>query len=465
MLNDRSYNEWLFIFLGRVNLDEHGLGYLCFREEISEQKRSPAIESGMISQNEFRSSQALARDVAIEDVRPSRMSSFWRIARWLLLLGLLGGGLALWRMRSTEAGAREDPQGRGMARGPVPVVVGQAERRDFPVYLSALGTVQAYNSVTVRARVDGELQQIYFQEGQNVQKGDLLAQIDPRTYQAQLDQAKGKKAQDEAQLANARIVLSRNALLLKNSVVDQQTYDTQKYAVDQLQALVAADQAALENAQTQLDYTRITAPISGRVGMRLVDAGNIVRSSDTAGMLTINQVQPISVIFTLPQQELRGVRDAIQQNKALKVLALDRDNLSVLAEGTLEVLDNQIDATTATVKLKAVFTNSNYDLWPGQFVNVRLLLGTKDGAVTAPARAIQRGPNGSYVYVIGAEETAAMRPVKAGATEDDWTLVETGLEAGDRVVVDGQYRLQPGAKVQVTKDLAESADSGNPGNP
>ena len=417
----------------------------------------------MISQNEFRSSQALARDVAIEDVRPSRMSSFWRIARWLLLLGVLGGGLALWRMRSTEAGAQEDPQGRGMARGPVPVVAGQAERRDFPLYLNALGTVQAYNSVTVRARVDGELQQIYFQEGQNVQKGDLLAQIDPRTYQAQLDQAKAKKAQDEAQLANARIVLSRNALLLKNSVVDQQTYDTQKYAVDQLQALVAADQAALE--QTQLDYTRITAPISGRVGIRLVDAGNIVRSADTAGMLTINQVQPISVIFTLPQQELRGVRDAIQQKKTLKVLALDRDNLSVLTEGTLEVLDNQIDATTATVKLKAVFTNANYDLWPGQFVNVRLLLGVRNGAVTAPARAIQRGPNGSYVYVIDAEKSAAMRPVKVGATEGDWTLVEAGLEAGDRVVVDGQYRLQPGAKVQVTKDLAGDAGSGKPGNP
>ena len=390
------------------------------------------------------------------------MSSFWRIVRWAILLGLLGGGLALWKIRSTEAGAREDPQARGMARGPVPVVAGRAERRDFPLYLNALGTVQAYNSVTVRARVDGELQQIYFQEGQNVQKGDLLAQIDPRTYQAQLDQAKAKKAQDEAQLANAKIVLSRNALLLKNSVVDQQTYDTQKYAVDQLQALVAADQAALENAQTQLDYARITAPISGRVGIRLMDAGNIVRSTDTAGMLTINQVQPISVLFTLPQQELRGVRDAIQQKKALKVIALDRDNLSVLTEGTLEVLDNQIDATTATVKLKAVFANTNYDLWPGQFVNVRLLLGMKDGAVTAPAKAIQRGPNGSYVYVIGAEEKVAMRAVKVGATEADWTLVETGLEAGDRVVVDGQYRLEPGAKVQV-KDVAEGGDSEKPG--
>jgi multidrug efflux system membrane fusion protein len=418
----------------------------------------------MISQHDIRSSQALARDVLIEGSRPSRMNFFWRIVRWVILLGLLGGGVAFWKIRSTEAGGRENPEARGIARGPVPVVAGKAERRNFPLYLNALGTVQAYNRVTVRARVDGELQQIYFREGQNVQKGDLLAQIDPRTYQAQLDQAKAKKAQDEAQLANARIVLSRNSLLLKNNVVDQQTYDTQRYAVDQLQALVAADQAAIENAQTQLDYTRITAPISGRVGIRLVDAGNIVRSSDTGGILTINQVQPISVVFTLPQQNLRDVRDALQESKTLKVVALDRDNLSFLTEGTLEVLDNQIDSTTATVKLKAVFANTNYDLWPGQFVNVRLLLGMEDSAVTVPAKAIQRGPNGSYVYVIDAEEKAAIRPAKLGATEGDWTLVESGLEAGERVVVDGQYRLQPGAKVHVTKDLAESGGSGKPGN-
>jgi len=390
------------------------------------------------------------------------MNFFRRVVRWLVLLGLLGGGLALWKFRSVDTG-RGGAQTGGVLRGPVPVVAGQAEQRDFPNYLNALGTVRAYNSVTVRARVDGELQQLYFQEGQNVQKGDLLAQIDPRTFQAQLDQAKAKKAQDEAQLANAKIVLSRNALLMKSSVIDQQTYDTQKYAVDQLQALVAADQAAVDSAQTQFDYTRIAAPIAGRVGLRLVDAGNIVRSSDAAGMLTINQVQPISVVFTLPQQDLGEVRDALQQNRTLKVLAMDRDNLSVLSEGSLEVLDNQIDSTTATVKLKAVFANTDYDLWPGQFVNVRLLLGMKNGVVTAPAKAIQRGPNGSYVYVIDAEEKAVMRPVKVGATEGDMTLVETGLGAGERVVIDGQYRLQPDAKIQVTKDLAESEDSGKSG--
>jgi len=431
-----------------------GRAILFGGEEIREQKRFGAIESVMMTRNEVGSSQGLARDMAMDGARSSRMSSFMRVVRWVLLLGLLIGGLVVWKIRSAGAGT-ESPTGRGVVRGPVPVVTSRVEQRDFPVYLNALGTVKAYNSVTIRARVDGELQQIYFQEGQDVQKGDLLAQIDPRPYQAQLDQANAKKAQDEAQLANANIVLSRNTMLMKNKVIDQQTLDTRKYAADQLQALVAADQAAIDNAQTQLDYTRITAPIAGRLGIRLVDAGNIVRSTDATGILTINQVQPISVVFTLPQQDLGAVRDALQHNKAPRVIALDRDNLSTLAEGSLEVLDNQIDSTTATVKLKAVFANTNYDLWPGQFVNVRLLLGVKNGAITAPARAIQRGPNGSYVYVIEAGDKAAMQPVRVGATEGDWTLVETGLTDGQSVVVDGQYSLQPGAKVQVTNDLAQ----------
>ncbi len=386
-----------------------------------------------------------------------------RAVRWLVLLGLLAAGVAVWKIRF--AGPREEaPTGRGALHRPVPVVAGRVEQRDFPIYLNALGTVKAYNSVTVRARVDGELQQIYFQEGQDVRKGDLLAQIDPRTYQAELDQAKAKKAQDEAQLANANTILARNAALLKSRVIDQQTFDTQKYATDQMQALVAADQAAIDNAQTQLDYARITAPIAGRVGIRQVDAGNIVRSSETNAILTINQVQPISVVFTLPQQDLGAVRNAVQKDKALKVFALDRDNLSTLAEGTLEVLDNQIDATTATVKLKAVFDNANYDLWPGQFVNVRLLLGVKNEALAAPAKAIQRGPNGSYVYIIEEGDKAVMQPVKVGATEGDWTLVENGLAANQSVVLDGQYRLQPGSKVQVTTDLAQDTGSEKPGN-
>ncbi len=381
------------------------------------------------------------------------MNLFWRLLRWLVLIGLALGGLALWKWRPV-AGEPEGSHAASSKRGPVPVVAGTVQVRNFPFYLNGLGIVQPFNAVTIRARVDGELQQVYFQEGQNVQKGDLIAQIDPRPYQAQFDQAKAKKAQDEAQLASAQLMLQRNAQLIKSRVIDQQTYDTQKYTTDQLQALVQADQAAIDNAQTQLDYAHIVAPISGRVGIRLVDPGNIVRSSDTGGIVTINQLQPVSVVFTLPQQDLGKVRDALQQNKALQVLALDRDNLSTLSDGTLAVLDNQIDSTTATVKLKATFENADFRLWPGQFVNVRLLLETKPDALTVPAPAVQRGPNGMYVYVLSADNKAEMRSISIGSTEDNWTLVESGLQGGDRVVVDGQYRLQPGATVEVTKDLA-----------
>jgi multidrug efflux system membrane fusion protein len=430
-----------------------------FGEEIREQKRSRAIQSGMSSQNELRSSLALPRDVAIESARPTRMNLFWRLLRWLLLIGLALGGLALWKWRPA-AGPAEGNHAANSKRAAVPVVAGNVEVRNFPIYLNGLGIVQPFYGVTMRARVDGELQQVYFQEGQNVQKGDLIAQIDPRPYQAQLDQAKAKKAQDEAQLASAQLMLQRDAQLIKNRVIDQQTYDTQKYTTDQLQALVQADQAAIDNAQTQLDYTHLVAPISGRVGIRLVDPGNIVHSSDTGGIVTINQVQPISVLFTLPQQDLGKVRDALeQQNNTLQVLALDRDNLSTLSKGTLAVLDNQIDSTTATVKLKATFDNADFRLWPGQFVNVRLLLGTKPNALTVPAPAVQRGPNGMYVYVVGPDNKAEMRSVTIGSTEDNWTLVESGLQDRDRVVVDGQYRLQPGATVEITKDLAD-ADAG-----
>ena len=435
--------------------------YRASAEKSGEQKDVPAIESGMSPENDFQSSVVLPRDVAIEGARPPRMSIFWRLVRWVVLVGLAVGGLALWQWRHVA----DEPEGSHAAagkRGPVPVVAGKVQVRNFPIYLNGLGIVQPFYGVTIRARVDGELQQVYFQEGQDVQKGDLIAQIDPRPYQAQLDQAKAKKAQDEAQLASAQLMLQRNAQLIKNRVIDQQTYDTQKYTTDQLQALVQADQAAIDNAQTQLDYTHLVAPISGRVGIRLVDPGNIVRSSDAGGIVTINQVQPISVVFTLPQQELGKVRDALQQNKALQVFALDRDNLSTLSHGTLTVLDNQIDSTTATVKLKATFDNADFRLWPGQFVNVRLLLGTKPDALTVPAPAVQRGPNGMYVYVLGADNKAEMRSISIGSTEDNWTLVESGLQGGERVVVDGQYRLQPGAAVEITKDLADADQAGKP---
>lgn len=381
---------------------------------------------------------------------PARRKSPW--GRWLALAVVLGLGVIYWRSHSGEKVAGPGgPRGNMGAHAAVPVVVAEAGQRDFPIFLNALGTVQAYNSVTIRARVDGELTQVFFQEGQNVAKGDVLAQIDPRPYQAQLNQAVAKKAQDDAQLANAQSVQARNDQLIKKGVIDQQSYDAQKFATAQLGALVAADQAAIDNAQTQLGYTQITAPFAGRVGIRLVDAGNIVHASDTNGIVVINQVQPISVIFTLPQQQLGQIREALMKKQELKVLAVDRDNESVLSEGKLEVLDNQIDQATATVKLKAVFANTDYKLWPGQFVNVRLLVGEKAGAVVVPSAAVQRGPTGMYVYVIGSDNKAEMRTVAAGATENDQTLITEGLKTGERVVVDGQYRLQPGAEVTLEK--------------
>jgi len=383
----------------------------------------------------------------------------FRPGRWLLLIVILAGAAFAWSKYHSSAPASASGHahgGRGMHGGgedpnaPVPVVVANAEQRDFPIYLDGLGTVQAFNSVTVRPRVDGEIQKIFFQEGQDIKKGDQLAQIDPRPYQAQLDQAAAKKAQDEAQLANAQAMLARDDVLMKTKVLDQQTYDTQKYSVAQLTALVAADQAAINNAQTQLDYTRMISPISGRAGIRQVDEGNLVHANDTTGIVVINEVQPISVLFTLPQQQLADVRKAMLGGQTLKVTAVDRNNLTPLGDGTLAVVDNQIDPTTATVKLKATFANADFHLWPGQFVNVRLLLEIRPKMVCVPSAAIQRGPNGPYVYIVQPNSTVAMTTVKPGPEEDGWTLIEDGVKAGDRVVVDGQYRLKPDSTVTIS---------------
>jgi len=411
------------------------------------------------------SKEQLHRDLAVGMDKDERPRAKNRLFGWVIIILVLAGVFAFWKWRHSEGNATEEGGGGrrhgGMGmQGPVPIVSGQVATMDFPLYADGLGTVQAYNSVTVKVRVDGELEQILFQEGQTVQQGQVIAKIDPRPYQAQFDQAKAKKLQDEAQLANAQTVLARNDQLIKNKVIDQQTYDAQKYSTQQLQALVAADQAAIDNAQTELNYTDVTAPITGRVGIRLVDAGNIVKAADTTGIVVINQIQPISVVFTLPQQDLKDIRAALLANKELKVLALDRDNESTLAEGKLEVLDNQIDPTTATVKLKAVFENKNYELWPGQFVNVRLLLGNRPGALVVPTQAVQRGPTGTYVYVITAESKAVMRDVTIGPSEDDKTLIEKGLQAGEKVVNDGQYKLQDGSQVTEATDKPGAAPAG-----
>jgi multidrug efflux system membrane fusion protein len=345
------------------------------------------------------------------------------------------------------SGRRGGPRAGG---GPVPVVAGKVEQKDTPIYLDGLGTVQAFNTVTVHTRVDGELQQVLFTEGQDVKTGDLLAVIDPRPFQAALDQAIAKKAQDEAQLANAKVTLARNTDLLKKKVIDQQDFDTSRYQGDQFQAAVQADQAAIEAAKTQLDYTQIKSPIDGRTGVRLVDVGNIVHAADQNGIVVITQLHPISVVFTLPEQKLQEILNQGGANGGLKVLALDRGNTSTLDEGALAVVDNQIDQTTGTMKLKATFPNDQLQLWPGKFVNARLILTTRKGATVVPSSVVQRGPQGTYAYVVKTDKTVEMRPIKVAQTEANVALIDSGLKVGEQVVVDGQYKLQPGAHVELT---------------
>jgi len=354
---------------------------------------------------------------------------------------------------STGGGRRGGAGGSG---GPVPVVAGKVEQKDVPIFLDGLGTVQAFNTVTVRPRVDGELTQVLFREGEDVKTGDLLAVVDPRPYQAAMDQAVAKKAQDEAQLGNAQVVLKRNTELLARKVLDEQTFDTSKFAVDQFQATVQADQAAIDNAKTQLDYTQIKSPIDGRTGIRLVDVGNVVHATDTSGIVVITQLQPISVVFTLPEQSLQAILNQGGAHGGLPVSALDRGNTTALDQGSLTVVDNEIDQTTGTVKLKATFPNNDLKLWPGKFVNARLVLTTRKNATVIPSSVVQRGPQGTYAYVIKPDKSVEMRRIKIAQTEASLALVDNGLQPGEEVVVDGQYKLQPGAHVELTNPHAPS---------
>jgi multidrug efflux system membrane fusion protein len=348
--------------------------------------------------------------------------------------------------KSSQAGGGRRGNFAGMA---VPVIAGKVEQKDVPIYLDGLGTVEAFNTDTVHTRVDGELTQVLFQEGQQVKAGDLLAVVDPRPYQAALDQVVAKKAQDEAQLENAQLTLVRNTDLLQRKVIDQQDFDTAKYSVDQFNGAVQADQAAIENAKTQLDYTQIKSPIDGRTGIRMIDVGNIVHAADTNGIVVITQLRPISVMFTLPEQNLQEILDEGGANGGLAVSALNRGDTRPIDEGKLAVVDNEIDQTTGTVKLKATFPNPDLKLWPGEFVNARLVLKTEKNATVVPAAVVQRGPQGSYAYVIKPDNTAELRPIKVAQTENNMTLITEGLKPGEEVVVDGQYKLQPGAKVEL----------------
>lgn len=323
---------------------------------------------------------------------------------------------------------------------------------DVPIYLTGLGSVQAFNTVTIRTRVDGEIQKIAFQEGQIVKQGDLLLQLDPRPFQAALDQAVAKKAQDQATLVSAQADLERTRQLSTREFASKQQLDQQQATVNSLIAQIDADQAAIDNAQTQLSYTTIRSPLAGRTGFRLVDQGNIVHAADTTGIVDITQIEPISVVFTAPEDQLPAINKA-QAESPLKVLALTPNGKETLGEGQLALVNNQVDTGSGTIRLKATFKNENHALWPGLSVSTRLLLKTLRGVATVPSTAVQRGPQGLYVYVVKPDRTVEMREVQVGAITEDKAVINGGVNVGETVVTAGHYRLQPGAKVDVANSV------------
>ncbi len=337
---------------------------------------------------------------------------------------------------------------RAGATPTIPVSVYTAEQRDMPVYLTGLGSVTALNTVNVKSRVDGELVQVVFKEGETVKKGDLLAVIDPRPYQVQLSQAEAQLFKDRAGMRDAQLNYERfKGLLQESGAMSQQQVDTQKSTVDQLEGAVRSDQAAVDNAKLQLTYCHITAPVGGRIGLRLVDPGNMVHATDTNAMLVITQLHPIAVIFTLPEDNLPAVAQRMHQGQ-MPVEAYSRDDRTKLATGTLLTIDNQIDQTTGTVRLKAIFPNPDNALWPNQFVNARLLLEVRKNATVIPAAAIQRGPQGTYVFTVKPDKTVEVRDVTVAITQNNRSAIASGIVPGDIVVTDGQDKLQAGSRVE-----------------
>ena len=392
----------------------------------------------------------------------SRHRTTWALAA--IAAAVLGFGL--WSV-VRPAQAADDAKGKRSPEAPVGVVTVLAKAQDVPVFRSGIGTVSPNFSVTVKARVDGQLDRVGFTEGQDVKKGQMLAQLDPRTLQAQLLQAQATRAKDQATLANARVDLQRYTTLIAQDAATQQQLDTQKALVGQLEATVKSDDAAVNFAQVQLGFTTITAPISGRVGARLVDPGNIVHAADTTGVVVINQIDPISVVFTLPDDAVQDTIHALDGKKPLQVQAFPRDGSKMLGAGTLTLLNNQIDTTTGTVQLKASFPNPQHNLWPGQFVNIRLILGERAKAVTLPEAAVQRSQAGVYVYVEDEEsKTVRSQPISLIQIQDGIAVIGGGITAGQRVVVDGQYKLKPGSKVaEVARGASGAASGGKAANP
>src|SRR5437588_1044645 len=388
--------------------------------------------------------------------RPSR--SLW----WLWVVLIAGVVLGVWYFRGSrtpsEAANPSAPATPGRGRGGsggmgnfvVPVVVAPAQPDDLPVYFNGLGTVTAFKTVPVRSRVDAEIIKVDFKEGQYVHEGDLLVQIDPRPFQVQLEQADGQLAKDQAQRKDAQVNLERYKLLFDEGVIPQQQLDTQAALVGQFDGAIKSDQSQIDNAKLQLTYCHITAPISGHVGLRLIDPGNIVHATDASGLVVITQLQPIAVLFSLPQDDLPQVSTKLRAGAQLTVDAFDRDDTQKIATGKLLTIDNQIDPSTGTYKLKSVFNNADTALFPNQFVNVHLLVDTKHNLTIVPAPAIPRGPQGTYVYAVGSDNTVKIRPVTIAQTTGNRIGLSGGLNGGELVVVDGQDRPQDGSKVNPT---------------
>jgi multidrug efflux system membrane fusion protein len=384
-----------------------------------------------------------------------RHRTSWAIAA----IVVLGTGVALWTLHDPARAA--DSKDKRPAEGPVQVTTALVKAQDMPIYRSGIGTVTPTFSVTVKARVDGELVSVGFTEGQDVKKGQVLATLDPRTLQAQLMQVQAARAKDQATLVNARLDLQRYTTLIAQDAATQQQLDTQKALVAQLEAAVKTDDAQINAAQVQLGFTTIVAPISGRAGARLVDPGNIVHAADATGIVVINQIDPISATFTLPEDAVQDTIHAIDRKQPLVVQAFPREGTALLGSGTLTLLNNQIDTTTGTVQLKASFPNPQHNLWPGQFVNLRLVLGTRAQALTVPEAAVQRSQAGVYAYVVDEEtKTVQSRPISVIQVQDGTAVIGSGLAANQRVVVDGQYKLKPGSKVVESSHGASGASSG-----
>jgi len=380
--------------------------------------------------------------------------------RQILLVALIAAAVAgLWfgvlphRASLPRAVAVSPAAPAGASAAPVPV--GRAETRDVPIWPSGIGSVQPLNAVTVKVRVDGQLDRVAFTEGEDVHKGDVLAQIDPRSFRAQLKQAQANKAKDEAQLANARLDLERSTRLEARGVASKQNLDTQRAQVAALEAAIEADQAAIEMAQLQLEFSTITAPLSGRTGLRLVDPGTVVHASDANGLVTITQMQPLAVLFTVSQDELPDVLAAMARGDPV-VVAYSRGGERALTTGRLVFVDSQVDQGTGHLKLKALFDNSDRALWPGEFVDARVQVAIVKAATTVPAKAIERGQDGTYVFRIKPDDTVEICPVTVGHVGEGTAIIAHGLAPDDRIVVDGQYRLQSGARVAPREATAVS---------